>query len=361
MLLFLLPILGAGLVTIHSFAPGSHLFSQQLIWIILSFGVFFTIASFDSRFWKESRSAAWLYLFSVLLLVLVLLLGVKINGARSWFNLGSFTFQPVDFSKITLIIILAKYFSRRHVAIQDPRHIIVSGLYMLVPFILVLLQPDFGSAIILFLIWFGMTLVSGISKKHLFIIMTLGVVAISSMWFFVFEDYQKARIMTFIHPLTDIQGAGYNAYQSTIAVGSGTVLGKGVGYGTQSRLSFLPEYETDFIFAAFAEEWGFVGSVALLLLYLLVIIRIIQSGLVGASNFEMLFALGFAILCISHLLINVGMNIGLLPVTGITLPFMSAGGSHLLALFFGLGILHSMRRYARSAHRDDLRYEFLGI
>lgn len=361
MLLVLLPIMGAGLVTIRSFGETPTLFIQQVLWIGISLTLFFVVALFDSRFWKESRSAVWLYLLSTLLLVLVLLVGVKINGARSWFSFGAFTFQPVDFAKITLIIILAKYFSRRHVAISDPKHIIISGVYMLLPFGLVFMQPDFGSAIILFLIWFGMTLVSGISKKHLFIIISMCVVVVLSMWLFVFKEYQKARIMTFIHPLTDIQGAGYNAYQSTIAVGSGEIIGKGVGYGTQSRLNFLPEYETDFIFAAFAEEWGFIGAIILLTLYTLFLVFVVRIALTGASNFEMLFGLGYAILCSSHFLINVGMNIGLLPVTGITLPFMSAGGSHLLALCFGLGILHGTRRYARSAHRDDLQYEFLGI
>jgi len=180
-------------------------------------------------------------------------------------------------------------------------------------------------------------------------------------WFFLLEPYQKDRILVFLHPLADLSGAGYNAYQSTIAVGSGELFGKGVGYGTQSRLQFLPEYETDFIFAAFAEEWGFVGSALLLILFGLVIWRILRVALVGASNFEILFGIGVAILFVSQMVVNIGMNVGLLPVTGLPLPFMSYGGSHLLAEFVALGILAGMRRQARIAHPDDLKHEFVGF
>jgi len=161
--------------------------------------------------------------------------------------------------------------------------------------------------------------------------------------------------------VADIHGTGYNSLQSTIAVGSGQIFGKGLGFGTQSRLKFLPEPQTDFIFAAFSEEWGFAGSLLILLLFGLVIWRILLTASLGLSNFEMLFGMGIAIYFMSHILINVGMNLGVMPVTGIPLPFMSYGGSHLLTEFAGLGILMSMRRYARPAHRDDMKNEFLGI
>jgi cell division protein FtsW (lipid II flippase) len=167
--------------------------------------------------------------------------------------------------------------------------------------------------------------------------------------------------MTFLDPLSDVRGVGYNAYQSTIAVGSGQIVGKGVGYGTQSRLKYLPEYETDFIFAAFAEEWGLLGAVTILILYMLVIWRILRLSMYAATNFEMLFGMGFAILIMAHAIVNIGMNIGLMPVTGITLPFMSYGGSNLLMLFAGLGILMGMNKYSRRIHRDDMNQEFLGI
>ena len=289
------------------------------------------------------------------------LFGDFVKGAQNRFDLGIFSLQPSDPIKLVVILLLAKYFSRRHVEIAHIRHILVSGFYTFVLFFLVFLQPDFGSAIIIALIWLGMVLVSGISKKHFLIVFFVGAVAFAGLWGYVFEDYQKERIQTFIHPLTDIQGAGYNAYQSTIAVGSGQVLGKGIGYGTQSKLQFLPEYETDFIFAAFAEEWGFVGVIIVLLLYGVVIWRIILNAMYGATNFEILFGVGLAILFMSQFIVHVGMNIGLLPVTGTTVPFLSYGGSHLITEFVGLGILMGMRRYRRAAHKDDIKKEFLGV
>lgn len=263
--------------------------------------------------------------------------------------------------KLVLVLVLAKYFSRRHVEIRDIKHIFISGFYAFVPLVLVLFQPDFGSAMIILFIWFGMVLVSGISKLHLFLVVATGAIIFASLWMFAFAPYQKARIYNFINPLSDIHKTGYNVFQSTIAVGSGQITGKGLGFGTQSRLKFLPVPQSDFIFAAFAEEWGFVGSSLILLLYILVIWRILYSASFGASNFEILFGMGIAIFFMSHILINIGMNLGLMPVTGIPLPFMSYGGSHLLIEFSGLGILMSMRKYGRSVHRDDMKNEFLGI
>ncbi|MCL5782044.1 MAG: FtsW/RodA/SpoVE family cell cycle protein, partial [Patescibacteria group bacterium] len=181
----------------------------------------------------------------------------------------------------------------------------------------------------------------------------IAVVAIvfALLWNFGFREYQKDRIRNFINPLADIRGAGYNAYQSTIAVGSGELWGKGLGYGTQSRLKFLPEYQTDFIFAAFSEEWGFAGVVILFTLYGVIIWRIIANALRGATNFEVLYGAGLAIFFIVHIAINVGMNIHLLPVTGTPLPLMSYGGTHILVEFIALGILMSMRRYGIDVRR----------
>lgn len=361
LVLFTLPILGAGLITMSSFTGEESFFLRQIIWVVISLGIFFMFAHIDFRFLKQSNVLLGLYLGFVSLLALLFVFGSTIKGARGWFDLGFFSFQPVEFMKLILILVLAKYFSRRHVEIKNIKHLFISGVYMLVPFVLVFLQPDFGSAMIILAIWFGMTLVSGISKKHILVVFSLGVAAFLIMWFGVLADYQKARITNFLNPLADIQGTGYNAYQSTIAVGSGQLIGKGVGYGTQSRLKFLPEYQTDFIFAAFAEEWGFLGAILLLFLFMLVVWRILRSAMYGASNFEILFALGFAIMIIAHVTINVGMNIGLLPVTGITLPFMSHGGSHVLMTFIGLGILMGLRKNERSIHKDDMSREFLGI
>jgi rod shape determining protein RodA len=185
--------------------------------------------------------------------------------------------------------------------------------------------------------------------------------AFGILWGFVLQDYQKSRVVNFIHPLADIRGTGYNAYQSTIAVGSGQLTGKGIGYGTQSKLSFLPEYQTDFIFPAYAEEWGFLGVILLFSLFGILLWRIIRIAYYGATNFEILFGCGIAIMFASHFLVNVGMSIGIMPVTGITFPFMSYGGTNLLTSFVGLGILMGMRRYRRTAHKEMMKNEFLGI
>ena len=342
-------------------ASQNYFFEKQIIWVVLSVVVFFVLSFIDFRFLRRTSVIVALFIISALVLVLIFFLGNFVLGAQSRFDFGLFSIQPSDPIKLVVILLLAKYFSRRHVEIANVKHILVSGFYTFVLFLLVFLQPDFGSAIIIAFIWFGMVLVSGISKKHLLAVFMVGVIAFGGLWGYAFEDYQKQRILTFIHPLTDLQGTGYNAYQSTIAVGSGQVFGKGIGYGTQSKLQFLPEYETDFIFAAFAEEWGFVGVVIVLLLYFVVIWRIIRNAIHGATNFEILFGAGLAILFISHFIVHVGMNIGLLPVTGTTIPFLSYGGSHLLTEFVGLGILMGMRRYSRGTHKDDTKKEFLGV
>jgi len=189
-------------------------------------------------------------------------------------------------------------------------------------------------------------------------VFTLGTVVLGLMWQFVFFDYQKDRIQTFLDPLSDIQGAGYNAYQSTVAIGSGQLFGKGIGYGTQSKLLFLPEYETDFIFAAYAEEWGIFGVVLLFGLFSLVVWRLLAHAVEGASNFERLFAAGVCILFVTHFFVHIGMNIGLLPVTGTTIPFLSYGGSHLFTEFIAVGMVMAMARYKpisiRSKHTDSI-------
>ncbi len=351
----------AGLITMNSFVGESNFFDRQIIWIPVACIVFFMASLVDWSFLKNTRVIVSLFFASTILLFLLFIVGSVLKGAQSWFDLGAFNLQPVDIVKLVVILLLSKYFSRRHIEIANIRHILVSGLYVFVVFLLVLLQPDFGSAIIIFLVWFGMVLVSGISKKHLFLVFFLGVITFGGLWLFAFKPYQKARIMTFLNPLTDIRGSGYNAYQSTIAVGSGQLFGKGIGYGTQSKLQFLPEYQTDFIFSAFAEEWGFIGVTLLLLLYGLVFWRILRISFQGGSNFEILFGLGLAILFLVHATIHIGMNIGLLPVTGNTLPFMSYGGSHLISEFFGLGILMGMRKSARTVHKSVSTNEMVGV
>jgi rod shape determining protein RodA len=312
----------------------------------------------DYRFLRSGNIAFFLYVTTICLLLLVLVIGEITLGAQSRFDLGLFSLQPSDPAKLVLIIVLAKYFAKRHELIGDFKHIIVSGAYALMIFGLVFIQPDFGSAVILLFLWLGMVLVSGIKIRHLLTVFTLGTVVLGLMWQFVFFDYQKDRIQTFLDPLSDIQGAGYNAYQSTVAIGSGQLFGKGIGYGTQSKLLFLPEYETDFIFAAYAEEWGIFGVVLLFGLFSLVVWRLLVHAVEGASNFERLFAAGVCILLVTHFFVHIGMNIGLLPVTGTTIPFLSYGGSHLFTEFIAVGMVMAMARYKpisiRSKHTDSI-------
>jgi len=350
----------AGLVTMNSFAGENEFFLRQLVWASLGITIFFALSFIDFHFLRRTSVIVILYAGITGLLVLLTAIGVVVKGAQSWFHLGFFAVEPSDPAKLVLVLLLAKYFSRRHVEIAHLRHILVSGAYAFVLFLAIFIQPDLGAAIIIFSIWFGMMLLSGISRKHVLMVFLLGAVAFGGLWFGALEPYQKQRILTFVNPLTDIHGAGYNAYQSTIAVGSGELLGKGIGYGTQSRLRFLPEYQTDFIFAAYAEEWGFVGVVLLFMVFGFIFYRIIKIAMHGETNFEMLYGLGLALILGSQFVIHVGINIGLLPVTGTTLPFVSYGGSHLVTEFAGLGILMGMRRYSRAIHRADIEKEFLG-
>lgn len=356
-----IPLVVAGLITMRSLGTeNDYFFSRQLVWLLISFLTFFIFSFIDWRFLRKSGVLVILFLASIVFLVVLLVSGVVVRGAASWFKLYFFSIEPADPVKLVLILVLAKYFSRRHIEIAHIRHIFVSAIYAAIPTMLVFFQPDFGSAIIIFLIWLGIIMVSGVNKKHLLAVVLIIAILFSVSWLFVFKPYQKARILTFFHPLKDIRGAGYNAFQSTIAVGSGQLFGKGIGYGSQSRLGFLPEHQTDFIFAAFAEEWGLVGVFLLFIFYVIVIWRILKNALIGQSNFETLFGIGLMIVIMSHFIIHVGMNIGLLPITGINLPFMSYGGSNLLMLYSGLGILMGMRKYARHAHREDVGAEFLG-
>ncbi len=331
----------------NSFAGDNYFFFRQSIWILVSVVSFVVASAFDWRFLRRTWVLVPAFLATIALLALVLVAGNVSHGARSWFQLGPVAFQPSDPAKIMLILMLSKYFSRRHIEIKNVRHILVSGIYAFLIFFLVFLQPDFGSAMVLFSIWLGMVLLSGISKKHLAVVGLSGLVIAVGLWMFVFQPYQKARIMNFVNPLADVRGTGYNAYQSTVAVGSGEFLGKGVGQGSQSKLQYLPEYETDFIFASFAEEWGFVGTVILLMLCLMLLFRLVNNAEQAPTNFETFFFFGITILFGIHIAVHAGMNMGVLPVTGITFPFMSYGGSHLLTEWLALGILSSMTRHSQ--------------
>lgn len=352
LVLALLPLLGAGLLTMKDFGPEpDYFFNRQLIWIGLGFAIFFAASSMDWRILRSGWLLLVLYLFGILILLGLLFFSEGVRGARAWIQFGLFSLEPAEPMKLILIAVLAKYFSRRHIEIAHIKHIIISGFYALFPLLLIFFQPDLGSAIIFASIWLGMILVSGVDRRHLLAVLFIGFLIFWVSWFYILEPYQKARVFTFLNPASDPRGAGYNALQSMIAVGSGGIFGRGVGYGIQSRLEFLPEHETDFIFAAFAEEWGFFGVFILFIFYGLVFWRVLKAAFRGETNFEKLFGIGLFFMILSHFIIHVGMNLGLLPVTGISLPFLSYGGSHTITLLAGLGILMGMSRYGLASGR----------
>ena len=334
------------------------LFHKQVLWVIISLFLFIFASRVSFNFLENSKLVIGVYIISNLLLIYVALFGKVINGAKAWIDLGLFSFQPADLAKLSIIILLAKYFSKRHVEIQFLRHIFVSLIYVMIPVSLIMLQPDFGSAIVLMFIWFFVVLISGLSKKHLLIMIFAGVLSALLMWNFLFAPYQKNRILNFVNPVRDIKGSGYNVYQAFIAIGSGGVYGKGVGLGTQSKLNFLPEYETDFIFSAYAEEWGFVGVTIILIIYFILMSRLAYIAYFTASNFSALVAIGVFAWAIVHIFINISMNMGLFPVTGIPLPFMSYGGSHFILMSLGFAMAVSLSKVSlkNKVHSDFFLY-----
>lgn len=335
-----------GIITIKPFGSleNGYFFSRQIIWIASGVFVFFLALLVDWNFLKTNGIFLFfLYLFLLAILFLLIFTANSIKGATSWYRVYSLGIEPVELMKVVLVLLFAKYFSKRHVEIARFFHIIVSGMYALLPIGLVLLQPDFGSAMVLAALWLGMAIVGGIKIKHLLLLFVVGILAFGILWNFVLAPYQKARIISFLNPKNDIRGTGYHAVQSMIAVGSGGIFGKGIGYGTQSRLEFLPENETDFIFASFAEEWGFFGVIILFFFFSIILWRILRAGIYAENNFEKLYAAGLSILLFFQSLIHIGMNVGMLPITGLGFPFLSYGGSSMLSLFLAVGILQSFQ------------------
>ena len=338
-------VMGIGLITnfpMEGFSTDS-LFFKQLIFsgIGISILLFFSMNTYTVL--KGPFVSSILFLVGVLVLGALLLFGQEINGAKSWFVLGPIALQPVEFVKIILIIVLARYFASRHIHIHHIRHVLVSLTLAGIVFLLVFKQPDLGSSVILLAIWGGMIFVSGVSKKHIVALILCAVAASLVAWQFM-PDYQRSRVLSFAAPLEDLQSTGYTAYQSKIAIGSGEIFGKGIGAGTQSKLGFLPLYESDFVYSAFAEEWGFVGVSLLFLLYAVIGWRLLWHAAHGRTNFETLFAIGVFIFLFAHIVLHIGVTTGVLPVTGITLPFMSYGGSHLVAETLAVAIVLGMAR-----------------
>lgn len=332
-----------GLLTLYSAMQGSapqggmppH--QKQLIWWGLGLMGILIVILIDYRHMEHYAYA--IYAFSLLLLVYVLVMGRSISGAKRWIELGPLSFQPSELIKITMILALAKYFHHRA---KQGRYnlfeLVVPFLIFLVPFVLVLLEPDLGTSIVLMLLFFSIVLFFGLSQGSIIVLAIGGLASLPLGWFNL-KDYQKERVMTFLNPAEDPLGRGYHIIQSKIAIGSGGFWGKGFLHGTQTRLHFLPEQHTDFIFSAFAEQWGFLGCFLLLAGYLLVIFWAFNISSRAKNTFGMVVALGITFLFFWHVLINIGMCLGLLPVVGIPLPLFSYGGSFLLVMLLGVGLL----------------------
>jgi len=319
-------------------------FGKQLIFIVLGLFLIFLFSFFDYRILKtNSYLVLSLYILILIFLIGLFFFGSEIKGVKGWYNFGFFSFDPVPFSCIILIIILSKYFSRYHVEIYKFKHIFFSGIFVLIPSIIIFFQPDFGSVLMLIFIWIGIVIFSEVKISHFLILVLIFCLMSLFLWGFALRDYQKQRIVTFLDPGADQTGVSWSINQSKIAIGSGGLLGKGIGNGSQAQYGFLPEAQTDFIFSTIAEETGFLGISILLSVFLFLIFRIIKIALISKNNFARLFASGFAFLLFSQAFINIGMSLGVLPVIGVPLPFVSYGGSQLIAFYLGLGILQNIK------------------
>jgi rod shape determining protein RodA len=336
----LLLILGLMMIYSTTLSAPTNLLTRQSIFAVLGFVGLFALAFFDYR--KFKRTTGFLYVLIVIFLLVVWFLGYSVRGSARWIDLGIFRLQPAEFAKIIMVVIMAKFLDQVGEKIKDFRYVLLSAVYVGIPALLVLIEPDLGSAIVILSIWFGMLLFSKMNKKHLAILLVAGILVSSFAWFFVLRDFQKSRIYTFLDPAQDPQGSGYNVLQSIIAVGSGSLTGRGVGRGMQSQLKFLPERQTDFIFASTAEELGLAGSLFILGLFGVLFSRLIVATRRARDNFGMYLTLGVFFMLLSQVLINIGMNIGILPVTGIPLPFLSYGGSSLLTTMVALGLVQSV-------------------
>ncbi|MDD5626631.1 MAG: rod shape-determining protein RodA [Patescibacteria group bacterium] len=341
--LFLL--ISIGVVVIYSATweeGGANLAKIKVQIIAAGIGFFLLIglSLIDYRFLKNYRFIV--YILMLLLLIAVLFWGSTIRGSRSWFSLGPFRFQPSEMAKIFLIITLASFFADHQEHISRLKVLLISGFLTALPVSLIILEHDLGAAVILLVVWVGMLIVAGLKLKHILITLSVFILVSLVAWLFLLVPYQKSRIIAFFNPHADPLGVNYNLIQSMIAVGSGGIWGKGLGHGSQSQLKFLPEPHTDFIFAVTAEEFGFFGGFVVLVLFALLILRILKVGRLSLDKFGVFLASGVAILILSQVMINIGMNIGLVPVAGIALPLISYGGSALISFLISLGLIESI-------------------
>lgn len=334
----LLVIAGASLVTLASIAP--EFFLRQLLWYGVALGII-CVSLFIN--WRWLGGERWfrfgLYGLGVALLIATHLQGTVIRGTTSWLVIGGFQFEPAELMKLGLVVLLAHFFARRHLEAWRGRNILFSLIAVGIPVILIMLHPDLGSALIVFTIWLGTFLASGIHLKRFLVGLVLSLIVLALLWSFVLAHYQKARITGFLFPERDPLGTSYNVIQSKIAIGSAGLFGKGFGGGTQARLGFLPAAHNDFLFAAFVEEWGAIGALIVLIAYFIFLTRILSVGARAKDNYSRFIAIGAVALFLTQFFVNTGSNVGLLPVTGLTFPFFSYGGSSLLTTALLIGII----------------------
>ena len=344
-----------GLLTLYASPEPDDTFTKQAVFGIVAFVLLVGASVLDWRIFRNHPLfLIALYVLGIVALLGLFVLGVRIRGVAGWYQFGPIAIQPVEIVKIVVLLVLAKYLSNRHIELYRLRHLFISGLYVLAPVVLVILQPDLGSALVLIASWVGLVIISGIQVRQFVLIVLVGALCAGLLWSFGLQDYQRERIVSFANPERDPLGGSYQTRQAMIAIGSGGLLGKGLGEGAQTRLGFLPEYQTDFIFAAIGEEWGLVGLTILLGLWAVVFWRLYGIWLGAATNFARLFVGGIFVLLGVHVILNIGANVGVLPITGLPLPFVSAGGSNLLSLAVGMGIVLSIQA------RSSLPQDFIG-
>ncbi|MDP3965060.1 MAG: rod shape-determining protein RodA [bacterium] len=338
-------ILALGLLAIYSTsfsAPeqDQSVFTKQITFMLAGFVLMFLVSGIDFRL---LRSVSWfLYIGGALLLLLVLVIGTEIRGTTGWIFIGSVGFQPVEFVKLLFIVFLARYFADHGHDFRRVRPVLLSGLGLAAYLGLVLMQPDLGSAIVYFVLWYGLLFLLNIKRRYLVGVFLTVLIFASASWSFALQDYQKERIMTFLNPSQDALKTGYNITQSMVAVGSGEFWGRGLGLGTQSQLNFLPEQQTDFIYAVIAEELGFIGAALLLILFGVLFWRLMKVAREARDDYSLFLASSVIIMIYLQMFINIGMNMGLMPVVGIPLPFVSAGGSSLIASLIAIGMIQSV-------------------
>ena len=325
--------------------PQKILYFKQLTWY--GFGLILMTISILFNYKILERWAPVIYAVCVIFLICVLLFGKQVGGSRRWLVLGAFSIQPSEFVKIGIVIILAKYYSKFTRTIG----LVLSELFfpfllIIIPFVLIVKQPDLGTAMLVVLIAASITIFVKIERRTLIFILSFCTTIIPLIWFFL-KGYQKQRILTFLNPDRDPLGAGYHIIQSKIAIGSGMLYGKGFLKGTQNAFSFLPEHHTDFIFSVFAEEWGFLGSFTLIIIFFMLIVCGLNVAHRCRDSFGIILSVGLTVMIFWEVIINIGMVMGLVPVVGVPLPLISYGGSSVVTVMISIGILMnvSMRRF----------------